>query len=516
MSKESTPRLNLTERRSTRIRQEGPPLSPSYYFQRSLSADAINRTNLSSSSINLPRSTVALVDETCRFLQRSSTTSSSLSSIGHGSTSYFSDSAGGSKPKLSFLKMPPPTTNDTLTTTTVTSGSSSQVGNLVASSPFTNYIEVPKSLINESLKFFGTQNDHANYKDLDDKDPYVTATQWLTYLEQRVDNNEIARLSLAKATAKGPARIVILGFAGESNSWATFKTKVIERYTRSNFQDCAVKIAELFSGGRKTNQTYEIFLNEVLNTFKELHAFNPDLFSPVGLTKCLFLASIPATLRSKIDLERYTIPEGIKSLELQLDQRRDRLQIEHRASHDELLFVKRNSDVNRSAQLEVAAVVPVQAEKSNQVSGKIFQGTRLINRDGQSKFSNTGRYQEPIVPVRDKIICYKCGLENHYAKNCFADLSYTRGRNRGYREVRRGNFRGSSAYRGHRNSDRRGSRGRPQINCTLNHEELCDCFYAEEVQSLQQETSSQGSLSSHGQGEVRDPNEIANQHFSEN
>ena len=473
-SENSSPKINLTNRRSSRLRGAGPPLSPSHYLTRSHSLESsIDRYQHKSPipHFNYPRSTVKLVENTCQYLQQHH--SPNATSIGQGKPNYSSNFSRNLSPNFSLLKMtsipptstqqtPPlntnPTTTQLSTSTTQTntqglpsaSVQSSQTGSVAQqlqtssflASPFSDYIDVPKSLINESFKFYGTFNDHSNYKDADDKDQYVSASKWLKYLEQRVANNELARLSLAKATARGPARAIVLEYAGDSLSWLSFKDKVIERYTRRDFKDSAIRVAEVFSGGRKKNQSYELFINEILHTLQEINDYSPDLFTPVGLSKCIFLASIPSGLRQKIDVSVSSIPQCIKLLEMQLDQNRDRYQIEHRAPCDELLYVKRNVEVKQNVPLESNAVVQVKNSNSGQTKSNIFQGTRLVQQNDIVQHKPS--YQRRVIR------CFYCREPNHLIRDCKAP-----GVNRpgidssGMGEVR-------NDQRGHRGNDLRG------------------------------------------------------------
>ena len=420
IKKDEYPKINLTHRRSSRLRGVGPPLSPSFYLARSNSLDSNleryqNRSPIPSFS-NSPKSTLNLVQDTCNYLKQNRSTNSS---IGDGKPNFGFNLSGNSSSNFSIFNMctiPPVSTTNTLTNSTIQNVGQNNLlnpmQNLIQNSPFTDYIEVPKSLINESYKFYGTINDHANFREADDKDQYISASKWLKYLEQRVCSNELARLSLAKATAKGPARTIILDFAGDSNSWTDFKDKVTERYTRRDYKDSAIRIAEVFSSGRKKNQSYELFINEVLHTLQEIHDYTPDLFTPVGLAKSIFLASIPAGLRQKIDVSTSSIPQGIKALEMQLDQNRDRYQIEHRAQNDELLYLKRNSEVRRNVPSETNAVVTVPRVGAENKKGNIFQGTRLVNQE------NIGQSEPQKGQENPKKGCFGCGKDDHWVAGC--------------------------------------------------------------------------------------------------
>ena len=471
---------SLVNRRSSRLQGQQPPLSPSHYLsRRPRSLDSSTEKFEEKSPVPIfPKSSIALVQETCDFLRRNQAPNSSSGSGKPNSVSNFTGNLNSNNFQLTMTSAnsvltstPSINTSTSISNQTLTSQSlNSQIMNpgqflQLPTSPFSDYIEVPKSLILESFKFYGTQNDHSTFKENDDRDPYITATKWLTYLEQRVTTNELARLSLAKATARGPARAIILDYASNSAPWQEFKTKVIERYTRRDFQDSAIKVAEIFSAGRKKNQSYEIFINEILNTLQEIQNYNPNLFTPIGLTKSLFLASIPATLRHKFDTDKLSIPECIKKLEQQLDQNRDRFAIDHRASADELLYIKRSGIVEQKVPLEGAnAVMTVRNHVENEGKGNIFQGTRLVKQENSS--GSSGANVSANRGQSRQVYCYNCNQPNHFASNCTAPRvpsgrNYNgqggnRGRGRGFR----GNYRENRSGRG------RGARGPPhnQVN----------------------------------------------------
>ena len=108
--------------------------------------------------------------------------------------------------------------------------------------------------------------------------------------------------------------MIISDCASNSASWQKFKTKVIDRSTRRDFQDSAIKVAEIFTARHKKNQSYEISLNKILNTLQEIQNYNPNLFTPIDLTKSIFLASIPAALRHEFDTGKCLYLNVLKSL----------------------------------------------------------------------------------------------------------------------------------------------------------------------------------------------------------
>ena len=146
------------------------------------------------------------MQETCDFFLRNQ---SSNSSSGSGKPNSVSNSAGNLNSNTFQLTM---TSTNSIISSSLSINISPSISNQTSISqmitlqimnscqflhlptfPSSDYIEVPKSLILESFKFYGTQSNHSTFKENDDCDPYITTLKWLMCLEQWVASNELAR-----------------------------------------------------------------------------------------------------------------------------------------------------------------------------------------------------------------------------------------------------------------------------------------------------------------------------------